>query len=67
MEFQLSEHKRRINALEEVIQSQPTASGGSFTKAARNSPGKLQLSCENCITLAKCGLEVLIPILILKN
>ena len=54
MEFQLSEHKGRINALEEVTQTQPTTSGQSFTKAAINSPGKLQLSCENCITLAKC-------------
>ena len=44
MEFQLSEHKERINALEEVTEIQPTTSGQSFTEAARNSPGNLQLS-----------------------
>ncbi|KAK2570960.1 Hemicentin-1 [Acropora cervicornis] len=38
VEFQLSEHKERINALEEVTQTQPTTSGQSFTEAARNSP-----------------------------
>ena len=54
MEFQLSEHKMRINALEEVTETQPTTSGRSFTEGARNSPGKLQLSCENWINLAKC-------------
>ena len=53
VEFQLSEHKMRINALEEVTETQPTTSGRSFTEGARNSPGKLQLSCENWINLAK--------------
>ena len=67
VEFQLRENKGRINALEEVTQTQPTRSGRSFTEAARNSPGKLQLSCENCVSLAKCWLEVLIPILIVEN
>ena len=54
VEFQLSEHQGKINALEEATQTPPTTSGQSFTEAAKNSPGKLQLSCENCITLAKC-------------
>ncbi|XP_067051657.1 fibrinogen-like protein A isoform X3 [Acropora muricata] len=38
VEFQLSEHKDRINALEEVTQTQPTTSGQSFTEVARTSP-----------------------------
>ena len=67
VEFQLSQHKGRLNALEEVTQTQPTTSGQSFTEAARNSPGKLQLSLENCISLTKCWLEVLMPILIVEN
>ena len=54
VEFQLSEHQGKINALEEATQTPPTTSGQSFTEAAKNFPGKLQLSCENCITLAKC-------------
>ena len=44
VEFQLSEHKERINALEEVTETQPSTSGPTITGAARNSPGKLQLS-----------------------
>jgi len=38
VEFQLSEHKGRINALEEVTETQPSTSGPTFTGAARNSP-----------------------------
>ena len=43
VEFQLSEHKQKINALEQVTETQPTTSGRSFNEASRNSPGKLQL------------------------
>ncbi|XP_067051650.1 uncharacterized protein [Acropora muricata] len=38
VEFQLSEHQGKINALEEATQTPPTTSGQSFTEAARNSP-----------------------------
>ena len=44
VEFQLGEHKERINALEEVTETQPSTSGPTFIGAARNSPGKLQHS-----------------------
>ena len=44
VEIQLSEHKQRIDALEEVTETQPSTSGLKFTGATRNSPGKLQLS-----------------------
>ena len=44
VEFQLSEHKERINALEEVTETQPSTSGPTITGVASSSPGKLQLS-----------------------
>ena len=40
----MSEHKEKINALEEVTQIQPTTSGSSFTGAARNSLGNYNLA-----------------------
>ena len=43
VEFQLIEHKERINALEEVTKTQQTASGHIFTGSNRDSPGKLPL------------------------
>ncbi|KAK2570954.1 Peroxidasin-like protein [Acropora cervicornis] len=38
VEFQLSEHKERINALEQATETQPLTSGLKFTGAARNYP-----------------------------
>ena len=51
VEFQLSEHKEKINALEEATQIQPTTSGSSFTGAARNSLGNYNLAERIAIAL----------------